>query len=274
MQAAVAVAVTLLASAAPAAAVCDKDPVIQNIDGAASACEDTADDASCAFQVNESGDVVLHCHRRSYIGIPYIKQGGLRRNDSPALVCFQCKAGFVPSGPAGCAAGAWPPHEGGPAAPTVRAFPGWLRALSVSHSKSILYGDFVWTRRALNSPKRQFSAPAVRGPADLRDLRLRGGALPPPIFHPRLYSSVGQIQSPRGFHAGAESGAEEKTARRTWPRPTTCPSRPRRAGPAVLHRAPPRSVARWRPAGDRSAVTQSCRSEGPLENIFSNQLRC
>ena len=39
---------------------------------------------------------------------------------------------------------------------TVRAPSGRLSALSVSHSKSVLYGGFVWARRALNSPKRRF----------------------------------------------------------------------------------------------------------------------
>ena len=45
---------------------------------------------------------------------------------------------------------------------TVRARPGRLSALSVSHSKSILYGAFVWACRALNSSKRRFPARAVR----------------------------------------------------------------------------------------------------------------
>ena len=43
---------------------------------------------------------------------------------------------------------------------TVRARPGRLSALSVFHSKSILYGACVWERRALNSPKRRFPARA------------------------------------------------------------------------------------------------------------------
>jgi hypothetical protein len=44
----------------------------------------------------------------------------------------------------------------------VRALPGRLSALSVYHSKSLLYGVlyFVWARRALNSPKRRFPARA------------------------------------------------------------------------------------------------------------------
>ena len=36
-----------------------------------------------------------------------------------------------------------------------------LRALSVSHSKSVSYGGFVWACRAINSPKRRFLARAV-----------------------------------------------------------------------------------------------------------------
>ena len=43
---------------------------------------------------------------------------------------------------------------------TVRARPGRLSTIGVPHSKSILYGVFVWARRALNSPKRRFSARA------------------------------------------------------------------------------------------------------------------
>ena len=43
--------------------------------------------------------------------------------------------------------------------PPVRARPGRL-SLSVSRSKSILSGAFVWARRALNRPKRRFPARA------------------------------------------------------------------------------------------------------------------
>jgi hypothetical protein len=42
----------------------------------------------------------------------------------------------------------------------VRARSGRLSALSVIHSKSILYGAFAWARRALNRPKRLFLARA------------------------------------------------------------------------------------------------------------------
>ena len=39
--------------------------------------------------------------------------------------------------------------------------PGHLSGLSVSHSKSVLYGTFVWARRVLNNQKRRFPARAV-----------------------------------------------------------------------------------------------------------------
>jgi hypothetical protein len=56
----------------------------------------------------------------------------------------------------------------------VRARPGRLSTHSVSHSKSSLYGEFVWARRVLNSQKRRFSARAVR-PEALCAGRHRGG---------------------------------------------------------------------------------------------------
>jgi hypothetical protein len=37
----------------------------------------------------------------------------------------------------------------------------FTNGISVSHSKSILYGSFVWARRALNRPKWRFPARAV-----------------------------------------------------------------------------------------------------------------
>ena len=43
--------------------------------------------------------------------------------------------------------------------------PGRLSALSVFHSKSVLYGAFVWARRALNRQKRRFSARAATADA-------------------------------------------------------------------------------------------------------------
>ena len=61
----------------------------------------------------------------------------------------------------GCRA-AVPSAEGlGPSAlSATRARPGWLRALSVPPSRSVLYGAFVWARRALDSQKRRVPARA------------------------------------------------------------------------------------------------------------------
>jgi hypothetical protein len=53
---------------------------------------------------------------------------------------------------------------------TVRARPGRLNALSVSRSEPILYGVFVWVRRAPSGPFRRFRRWAVAG----------GGAGPAP----------------------------------------------------------------------------------------------
>ena len=44
---------------------------------------------------------------------------------------------------------------------SVRAVPGRLSAIRVFLCKSVLYGAFVWARRALNSRKRRFPARAV-----------------------------------------------------------------------------------------------------------------
>ena len=46
--------------------------------------------------------------------------------------------------------------------PSVRALPGRLSDLSVFHSRSVVYGAFVWVRRALNIQKRRFPARAGR----------------------------------------------------------------------------------------------------------------
>jgi hypothetical protein len=45
---------------------------------------------------------------------------------------------------------------------TVRAHPGRFSVLRVSHRKSVLYGAFVWARRAVNSPKTAISGPGRR----------------------------------------------------------------------------------------------------------------
>ena len=58
--------------------------------------------------------------------------------------------------------------------PIVRARPGRLSALRVFKSKSVLYGAFVWARRALNSPFWRFSARAVAKAHGLAAVRLAG----------------------------------------------------------------------------------------------------
>ena len=66
---------------------------------------------------------------------------------------FQRNAGSAPCEPGGAARGDGL-HGPGP--------PGRLSALRVFLWKSILYGAFVWARRALNRRKRRFPARAVR----------------------------------------------------------------------------------------------------------------
>ena len=45
---------------------------------------------------------------------------------------------------------------------TVRALPGRLSTLSVSHSRSGLFGAFVWARRAINGRNTAISGPRRR----------------------------------------------------------------------------------------------------------------
>jgi hypothetical protein len=56
----------------------------------------------------------------------------------------------------------------------LRVRPGRLGALSACHSKSVLYGGFVWAPRALNIPERQFPAQAATG---REDISLQAGLL-------------------------------------------------------------------------------------------------
>jgi hypothetical protein len=81
---------------------------------------------------------------------------------------------------------------------TVRAALGRLSALSVSLCKSILYGAFVWARRALNSQKRRVSGPGSELAAVRALLPLRADGHDPagaPVPHCRsLLSAVGYSQ--------------------------------------------------------------------------------
>jgi hypothetical protein len=74
------------------------------------------------------------------------------------------------------------------ASSTVRARPGRLSSLSVSHRKSFLCGAFVhvWARRGLNRQKRRFAARAVTAnPGDVIIMPLRLNHAVPPRPRPR-----------------------------------------------------------------------------------------
>ena len=90
--------------------------------------------------------------------------------------CSVAVAAASSSGPpSGTAASCWS---------TVRARRG-LSSLSVFHSKSVLYGAFVWVRRALSSPKRRFPARAVAyaDVALLLGLQVMAPLAPPHTLH-------------------------------------------------------------------------------------------
>ena len=76
--------------------------------------------------------------------------------------------------------------------------PGRLSALSVSHSKPVFYGAFVWARRALNSQKWRLLARTGGGGS--RVGRLRRG---PSVILPPFLSFVQRIPM-RSTHCSAE----------------------------------------------------------------------
>ena len=97
--------------------------------------------------------------------------------------------------------GRWASPRSGPlssGSTSRRARLGRLSALRVFHSKSVLYGAFVWARRALNIQKRLFPIRAVRGRLPPRFDR--GGREPPPrVDRPsekdaELAQKLGQLQ--------------------------------------------------------------------------------
>jgi hypothetical protein len=103
---------------------------------------------------------------------PYVREGGkfdtIRSSGTKVSFAGDSAEGFdqprlAQTEPAGgsmatrCYAGA---RRFGAGASSVRACLGRLSALSVLHSQSVLYGAFVWDRRALNSPKRWLPARA------------------------------------------------------------------------------------------------------------------
>ena len=60
---------------------------------------------------------------------------------------------------------------------TVRAALGRLSALSVFLCESVLYGAFVWARRALNGRKRRFPARADHAEQHMKDSDVRKGKI-------------------------------------------------------------------------------------------------
>jgi hypothetical protein len=120
---------------------------------------------------------------------------------------------------------------------TVRTLPGRLSALSVFRSKSVLYGIFVWARRALNHRKRRFPARAVEERHRVDNLqqgalpclpRPPGGDLIPPRSprNRRAQSHRQGMSAAEGRNArSARSRRRHPTARRTRSRPAPASAR-------------------------------------------------
>jgi acetolactate synthase-1/2/3 large subunit len=95
-------------------------------------------------------------------------------DDAAAALEALAAAVGAPALPASALAPFAPPPVPESDAPlTVRARPGRLSGINVFHSKSVLYGVFVWVRRALNNQKWRFPARAGR-----QHRPVRGGAAP------------------------------------------------------------------------------------------------
>jgi hypothetical protein len=114
---------------------------------------------------------------------------------------------------------------------TVRTLPGCLSALSVFHSKSVLYGVFVWARRALNRRKRRFPARAAE--ERHRVDNLQQGALPclprPPggdLIPPRSPRNRRAQSQRQGMSAAEGRNARSARSRRRLPTARQTRSRP------------------------------------------------
>jgi hypothetical protein len=90
-----------------------------------------------------------------------------------------------------------------------RAHPGRLSALSVSRSKSVLYGAFVWAPKALNRRKRRFPAPPGSQARGHAAVQLPGAPHPlPPVRASR--GDAGRVgRRPAG--AGGAGGARARS---------------------------------------------------------------
>ena len=114
---------------------------------------------------------------------------------------------------------------------TVRAVPGRLSAISVFHSKSVLYGAFVWARRALNGRKRRFSARAGGRLHDARGRRQHAGTIH--RAGPRIRELAPRFGWKSLFEAGTWTGV--------WADPVGLSVRSRTSSGAATRSSSPRS---------------------------------
>jgi hypothetical protein len=122
----------------------------------------------------------------------------------PAATSSRPAVAITSSKPAGptltelAAAAKWPESRY-----AVRPRPGRLRALSVFHSRSILYGPFVWTRRALNGRKWRLPARAVADPTRTALFLWLAAAQPAAVagrVDPLFSASVAAVPRGAGAH--------------------------------------------------------------------------
>jgi hypothetical protein len=78
-------------------------------------------------------------------------------------------------------------------AATVRARPGRLSGLSVSHSESVFYGAFVWARRLLNRPKTAVSGPGSSCSPTSSTACCRSASPPTPTSTPPLSRAASEL---------------------------------------------------------------------------------
>jgi hypothetical protein len=116
---------------------------------------------------------------------------------------------------------------------TVRARPGWLSALSISHSESVLRGGSAWGRGALNRGKRRFPAPRATVC----------------LVH---YLLLQKVTNPRFYHTKRRFPA--RAGRRTARTRRSC-SPPSRTGPPPPRPPrPPVVVIKWQLRGPSEGV--------------------
>jgi hypothetical protein len=136
--------------------------------------ESTEAAATTTDALNEGTDALSDALSAAGIGTDAIAEYAVRASvDSVSIVVAHADCLGVIDGPA--------VHD------PVRATSGRLSALRVFLSKSILYGAFVWARRALNSQKRRFPARAVR------HLLRRWLFVPGLRRHPEWWRSGGRV---------------------------------------------------------------------------------